>query len=189
MKAKTLDRRAHDAKGPPHWHAFWCLTNPGSLLITAANDDERGGRASFLSPTTINFRNIRDARYERGRRTLAPRDRNSRASPHLCDYDVDAPRTPSTATPETSGANAGFHIPHRFMKVYGIQQPALERAAPRLQTRRQHRLRHSRSRTTYWARDHGLDVIITDHICRMKKKAHRRPLRCSIQIRPVASIG
>ena len=26
------------------------------------------------------------------------------------------------------GANAGFHIPHRFTEGYGIQQPALEKA-------------------------------------------------------------
>ena len=82
------------------------------------------------------------------------------------DYDVDG--TTGTAVLlralKLLGANAGFHIPHRFTEGYGIQQPALEKAVAdgyKLVVSIDCGIRAHEP--LYWARDNGLDVIITDH--------------------------
>jgi single-stranded-DNA-specific exonuclease len=82
------------------------------------------------------------------------------------DYDVDG--TTGTAVLLRAlrmlGATAGFHVPHRFTEGYGIQQPALEKAA-----NEGYKLVISvdcgirAHEPLVWARDHGLDIIITDH--------------------------
>ncbi|MEP6570614.1 MAG: single-stranded-DNA-specific exonuclease RecJ [Acidobacteriota bacterium] len=82
------------------------------------------------------------------------------------DYDVDG--TTGTAVLLRAlnllGARTGFHIPHRFTEGYGIQQAALERAVAE-----GYKLAISvdcgirAHEPLYWARDNGLDVIITDH--------------------------
>ena len=82
------------------------------------------------------------------------------------DYDVDG--TTGTAVLLRAlrmlGATAGYHVPHRFTEGYGIQQAALEKAA-----RDGYKLVVSvdcgirAHEPLVWARDHGLDVIITDH--------------------------
>ena len=82
------------------------------------------------------------------------------------DYDVDG--TTGTAVLlralKLLGANTGFHIPHRFTEGYGIQQAALEKAVAngyKLVVSIDCGIRAHEP--LYWARDHGLDVIITDH--------------------------
>jgi single-stranded-DNA-specific exonuclease len=82
------------------------------------------------------------------------------------DYDVDG--TTGTAillrALKLLGARTGFHIPHRFTEGYGIQQPALERAVAegyKLVVSVDCGIRAHEP--LYWARDNGLDVIITDH--------------------------
>ena len=82
------------------------------------------------------------------------------------DYDVDG--TTGTAVLLRAlnllGARTGFHVPHRFTEGYGIQQAALQRAAEE-----GYKLAISvdcgirAHEPLYWARDNGLDVIITDH--------------------------
>ena len=82
------------------------------------------------------------------------------------DYDVDG--TTGTAVLLRAlnllGARTGFHVPHRFTEGYGIQQPALEKAwaeGYKLVISVDCGIRaHG---PLYWARDNGLDVIITDH--------------------------
>jgi single-stranded-DNA-specific exonuclease len=82
------------------------------------------------------------------------------------DYDVDG--TTGTVVLRKAlqllGARTGYHVPHRFTEGYGIQQPALEKAAADgygvvvsvdCGIRAHEPL--------YWAREHGLDVIVTDH--------------------------
>ncbi len=62
------------------------------------------------------------------------------------------------------GARTGFHVPHRFTEGYGIQQAALQKAVAE-----GYKLAISvdcgirAHEPLYWARDNGLDVIITDH--------------------------
>lgn len=82
------------------------------------------------------------------------------------DYDVDG--TTGTVVLRRAlqllGAQTGFHIPHRFTEGYGIQQAALEKAVADGYTLvisvdcgiRAHEPLH-------WARDNGLDIIVTDH--------------------------
>ena len=82
------------------------------------------------------------------------------------DYDVDG--TTGTAVLLRAlnllGAKTGFHVPHRFTEGYGIQQAALQRAVAE-----GYKLAISvdcgirAHEPLYWARDNGLDVIITDH--------------------------
>jgi single-stranded-DNA-specific exonuclease len=82
------------------------------------------------------------------------------------DYDVDG--TTGTAVLLRAlrmlGATAGYHVPHRFTEGYGIQQAALERAACdgyKLVVSVDCGIRAHEP--LVWARDNGLDVIITDH--------------------------
>lgn len=82
------------------------------------------------------------------------------------DYDVDG----TTGTVlllralNLLGAQTGFHVPHRFTEGYGIRQDALEKAAAagyKLVISVDCGIRAHEP--LYWARDNGLDVIITDH--------------------------
>jgi single-stranded-DNA-specific exonuclease len=82
------------------------------------------------------------------------------------DYDVDG--TTGTAVLLRAlrmlGATAGYHVPHRFTEGYGIQQPALEKAVHegyKLVVSVDCGIRaHD---PLVWAREHGLDIIVTDH--------------------------
>src|SRR5687767_1929324 len=82
------------------------------------------------------------------------------------DYDVDG--TTGTAVLLRAlrmlGATCGYHVPHRFTEGYGIQQPALEKAfneGYRLVVSVDCGIRAHEP--LHWARENGLDVIITDH--------------------------
>lgn len=82
------------------------------------------------------------------------------------DYDVDG--TTGTAVLLRAlrmlGATCGYHVPHRFTEGYGIQQPALEKAASegyKLVISVDCGIRAHEP--LVWARENGLDVIITDH--------------------------
>jgi single-stranded-DNA-specific exonuclease len=82
------------------------------------------------------------------------------------DYDVDG--TTGTVVLrralEYLGAQTGYHVPHRFTEGYGIRQDVLERAnadgyalviSVDCGIRAHEPLE--------WAKQHGLDVIVTDH--------------------------
>jgi single-stranded-DNA-specific exonuclease len=82
------------------------------------------------------------------------------------DYDVDGTTGTAVLLRALSllGARTGFHVPHRFTEGYGIQQPALEKAwadGYKLVISVDCGIRAHEP--LYWARDVGLDVIITDH--------------------------
>jgi single-stranded-DNA-specific exonuclease len=82
------------------------------------------------------------------------------------DYDVDG--TTGTVVLrralEVLGARTGYHVPHRFTEGYGIRRDVLERAKAEGYTLvvsvdcgiRAHE-------PLEWARENGLDVIVTDH--------------------------
>lgn len=82
------------------------------------------------------------------------------------DYDVDG--TTGTAVLLRAlrmlGATAGYHVPHRFTEGYGIRREALEKAASE-----GYKLVVSvdcgitAHEPLHWARENGLDIIITDH--------------------------
>ena len=137
-----------------------------SLLISRGCEDERSAGA-FLQPS---YDQLHDPYLMLGMREATARLLRAidRAEPILIygDYDVDG--TTGTAVLlrafKLLGATVGYHVPHRFTEGYGIQQPALEKAAAdgyKLVVSVDCGIRaHG---PLYWARDHGLDVIITDH--------------------------
>jgi single-stranded-DNA-specific exonuclease len=82
------------------------------------------------------------------------------------DYDVDG--TTGTAVLLRAlrmlGATAGYHIPHRFTEGYGIQQAGLEKAfneGYKLVVSVDCGIRAHEP--LHWARENGLDIIVTDH--------------------------
>ncbi|HEX8561320.1 MAG TPA: single-stranded-DNA-specific exonuclease RecJ [Pyrinomonadaceae bacterium] len=82
------------------------------------------------------------------------------------DYDVDG--TTGTVVLrralEFLGARTGYHVPHRFTEGYGIRRDALERAKGEGYTLVISVDCGIRAfEPLEWARDNGLDVIITDH--------------------------
>jgi len=82
------------------------------------------------------------------------------------DYDVDG--TTGTAVLLRAlrmlGGTAGYHVPHRFTEGYGIQQAGLEKAfneGYKLVVSVDCGIRAHEP--LHWARDNGLDIIVTDH--------------------------
>ena len=137
-----------------------------SLLIARGCADEKSAR-SFLHPS---YDQLHDPYLMLGMREAVARLLRAidQGEPILIygDYDVDG--TTGTAVLLRAlrllGATTGYHVPHRFTEGYGIQQPALEKAAAegyRLVVSVDCGIRAHEP--LYWARNHGLDVIITDH--------------------------
>ncbi|HEU4874809.1 MAG TPA: single-stranded-DNA-specific exonuclease RecJ [Pyrinomonadaceae bacterium] len=167
MKAKRWIVREHDAERAASLARVLGVSPIlAALLINRGYDDERAARV-FLSPTydqlhePYDMLGMREA-VARLRRAVEDRE------PILIygDYDVDG--TTGTAVLlralKLLGAQAGFHIPHRFTEGYGIQQAALEKAVTdgyKLVVSIDCGIRAHEP--LYWARDKGLDVIITDH--------------------------
>ncbi len=82
------------------------------------------------------------------------------------DYDVDG--TTGTVVLrkclEILGAKSGFHVPHRFTEGYGVNIPALEKAKENgfsLVITVDCGIRSFEP--LIWAKENGLDIIITDH--------------------------
>src|SRR5215210_4651825 len=167
MKAKRWIVREHDAERAA---SLACVLGVSpilaALLITRGYADEDAARV-FLSPTYDQLHEpyamlgMNDA-VARLKRAIETRE------PVLLygDYDVDG--TTGTAVLlralKLLGATVGFHIPHRFTEGYGIQQAALEKAVAdgyKLVVSIDCGIRAHEP--LYWARDHRLDVIITDH--------------------------
>ena len=167
MKAKRWIVREHDAERAASLARVLGVSPILAALLTIRGyADERAARM-FLSPTydqlhePYSMLGMKEA-VARLQRAIETRE------PILIygDYDVDG--TTGTAVLlralKLLGANAGFHIPHRFTEGYGIQQAALEKAVAdgyKLVVSIDCGIRAHEP--LYWAREHGLDVIITDH--------------------------
>jgi single-stranded-DNA-specific exonuclease len=167
MKAKRWIVREHDAERAGLLARVLGVSPIlAALLINRGYADERAARV-FLSPTydqlhePYSMLGMKEA-VARLQRAIETRE------PILIygDYDVDG--TTGTAVLlralKLLGADAGFHIPHRFTEGYGIQQAALEKAVVdgyKLVVSIDCGIRAHEP--LYWARDHHLDVIITDH--------------------------
>ena len=137
-----------------------------ALLLARGCEDEASARV-FLNPS---HDQLYDPYLMKGMSEAVPRLLRAidEQEPILVygDYDVDG--TTGTAVLMRAlnllGARTGFHVPHRFTEGYGIQQAALERAV-----NEGYKVALSvdcgirAHDPLYWARDHGLDVIITDH--------------------------
>jgi single-stranded-DNA-specific exonuclease len=137
-----------------------------ALLISRGCEDEPSAR-KFLQPS---YDQLHDPYLMLGMSEAVPRllkaiDTGERILVYG-DYDVDG--TTGTAlllrALNLLGARTGFHVPHRFTEGYGIQKAALEKAVVE-----GYKLAISvdcgirAHEPLYWARDNGLDVIITDH--------------------------
>jgi single-stranded-DNA-specific exonuclease len=137
-----------------------------ALLLSRGCDDEQSAR-SFLNPS---YEHLHDPYLMLGMSQAVPRLLKAidQQEPILVygDYDVDG--TTGTAVLLRAlnllGAKTGYHVPHRFTEGYGIQSAALQRAVAE-----GYKLAISvdcgirAHEPLYWARDNGLDVIITDH--------------------------
>ena len=167
MKAKRWTVRRHDAEAVASLARVLGVSPIlAALLINRGYADERAARA-FLSPA---YDQLHEPYLMLGMREAVARVKRAIEThqPILIygDYDVDG--TTGTAillrALKLLGARTGFHIPHRFTEGYGIQQPALERALAegyKLVVSVDCGIRAHEP--LYWARDHHLDVIITDH--------------------------
>jgi single-stranded-DNA-specific exonuclease len=137
-----------------------------SLLLARGYTDEQSARR-FLrpSPDQLHDPSLMLGMKEAVARILRAVDTGEKILVYG-DYDVDG--TTGTVVLRRAlhllGAQTGFHVPHRFTEGYGIQQEALEKALAEGYTLvisvdcgiRAHE-------PLFWARDKGLDVIVTDH--------------------------
>src|ERR1043165_4385489 len=167
MKAKRWIVREHDAERATSLaRVLGVSPTLAALLINRGYDDERAARV-FLAPT---YDQLHEPYDMLGMKEAVARLKHAIEThePVLIygDYDVDG--TTGTAVLlralKLLGANAGFHIPHRFTEGYGIQQAALEKAVAegyKLVVSIDCGIRAHEP--LYWARDNGLDAIITDH--------------------------
>ncbi|HKV33817.1 MAG TPA: single-stranded-DNA-specific exonuclease RecJ [Pyrinomonadaceae bacterium] len=167
MKAKRWNVRRQDAEAAASLARVLGISPIlAALLINRGYGEELAAR-SFLSPS---YDQLHEPYLMLGMREAVARLKHAieTQEPVLIygDYDVDG--TTGTAillrALKLLGAKTGFHIPHRFTEGYGIQQPALERAFAegyKLVVSVDCGIRAHEP--LYWARDKGLDVIITDH--------------------------
>jgi single-stranded-DNA-specific exonuclease len=167
MKAKRWIVREHDAERAASLARVLGVSPIlAALLINRGYADERAARV-FLSPT---YDQLHEPYAMLGMKEAVARLRRAVEDGEKVliygDYDVDG--TTGTAVLlralKLLGAQAGFHIPHRFTEGYGIQQAALEKALAdgyKLVVSIDCGIRAHEP--LYWARDNGLDVIITDH--------------------------
>src|SRR5690242_15825603 len=167
MKAKRWIVREHDAERSGLLARVLGVSPIlAALLINRGYADDDAARV-FLSPT---YDQLHEPYSMLGMKEAVARLQHAIAThePILIygDYDVDG--TTGTAVLlralKLLGANTGFHIPHRFTEGYGIQQAALEKAVAdgyKLVVSIDCGIRAHEP--LYWARDNGLDVIITDH--------------------------
>lgn len=167
MKTKRWTVRRHDTNAAASLaRVLGVSPTLAALLINRGYTDELSARA-FLAPT---YDQLHEPFLMLGMREAVARVKQAIETRQSIliygDYDVDG--TTGTAillrALKLLGAQTGFHIPHRFTEGYGIQQPGLERALAdgyKLVISVDCGIRAHEP--LYWARDHGLDVIITDH--------------------------
>src|ERR1051326_8187874 len=163
---KWIVRERDDARAAQFASQVGVSPIVASLLIARGYDDSNKASA-FLKPS---LEQLHDPSLMLGMAEAVDRLQRAidRQEPILIygDYDVDG--TTGTAVLlralKMLGANAGFHVPHRFTEGYGIQQAALEKAVAdgyKLVVSIDCGIRAHEP--LCWARDNGLDVIITDH--------------------------
>ena len=147
-------------------HVLGVSPTLAALLISRGCSDEQSAQ-HFLNPSYLQ---LHDPYLMLGMSKAVPRLQKAIDSgePILVygDYDVDG--TTGTAVLLRAlnllGARTGFHIPHRFTEGYGIQQAALQNAvAEGYKVVLSVDCGIRAHGPLYWARDNGLDVIITDH--------------------------
>jgi single-stranded-DNA-specific exonuclease len=136
------------------------------LLIARGYSDEESARR-FLHPSLdqLHDPSLMLGMQEAVQRILRAIDAGEKILVYG-DYDVDG--TTGTVVLRRAlnllGAQTGFHVPHRFTEGYGLQQAALEKARDEGYTLVISVDCGIRAfDPLYWAREHHLDVIVTDH--------------------------
>lgn len=138
-----------------------------AALLVARGYHDPGSAEAFLNPS---LNQLHDPFLMRGMSDAVKRLLHAidKQEPVLIygDYDVDG--TTGTAVLLRAlrmlGATAGYHVPHRFTEGYGIQQAGLEKAfneGYKLVVSVDCGIRAHEP--LHWARDNGLDIIVTDH--------------------------
>jgi single-stranded-DNA-specific exonuclease len=167
MTAKRWILREQDAQRVDSLAGALGVSPTLAALLIARGCDDEAAATSFLKPSPDQ---LHDPDLMLGMSMAVPRLLRAidQGEPILVygDYDVDG--TTGTAVLLRAlnllGAKTGFHVPHRFTEGYGIQQAALQRAVAegyKLAISVDCGIRaHD---PLFWARDNGLDVIITDH--------------------------
>jgi single-stranded-DNA-specific exonuclease len=167
MKAKRWIVRRQDAEQAASLARVLGVSPILAALLISRGYGASSSARSFLTPS---YNQIHEPYLMLGMREAVARLETAidNHEPILIygDYDVDG--TTGTAVLlralKLLGAQTGFHVPHRFTEGYGIQQAALENAQ-----KQGYKLVVSvdcgirAHEPLYWARDNGLDVIITDH--------------------------
>lgn len=138
-----------------------------AALLIARGHDSPEKSLSFLNPC---HDHLHDPFLLKGMRHAVDRIQKALAGKEKIliwgDYDVDG----TTGTVllrkvlHMLGGNTGFHVPNRFTEGYGINIPALEEAQNdgySLVISVDCGIRSFEPLA--WAKDHGLDVIVTDH--------------------------
>jgi single-stranded-DNA-specific exonuclease len=167
MPAKRWTIRKHDREAVQKL-AYALNVRPliAALLITRGHDTPEKA-LQFLNPS---HDHLHDPYRLKGMREAVVRIQKAIANGEKIliwgDYDVDG--TTGTVLLRKAlhmlGAETGFHVPNRFTEGYGINIPALEEAQNDGFTLVISVDCGIRSfEPLEWARDHGLDVIVTDH--------------------------
>lgn len=137
-----------------------------ALLIARGHGDAVSAER-FLNPS---FEHLHDPRLlkdmDKAVRRILQAVENNEKILIWGDYDVDG--TTGTVVLrkalEMIGGETGFHVPHRFTEGYGLNIPALENAKREGFTLV---ITVDCGSTSFepiaWAKEHGLDVIVTDH--------------------------
>ncbi|MCA1621922.1 MAG: single-stranded-DNA-specific exonuclease RecJ [Acidobacteria bacterium] len=136
-------------------------------VLAARGVESAEGARSLLSPTLEQLHDpyLMKGMREAVARVLSAVDAGERILIYG-DYDVDG--TTGTVVLRRAlsflGAKTGYHVPHRFTEGYGIRRDVLERAKADGYTLVISVDCGIRAfEPLEWARDNGLDVIITDH--------------------------
>lgn len=138
-----------------------------AALLIARGHDNREKAFQFLNPSSEHLHEpflLKGMREAVGRIQKAIDNREKILI--WGDYDVDGTTGTVLLRKMLSllGAETGFHVPNRFTEGYGINIPALEKAKQdgySLVISVDCGIRSFEP--LEWARDHGLDVIVTDH--------------------------
>lgn len=137
-----------------------------ALLISRGHETEEKARR-FLNPS---IEQLHDPLLLKGMREAADRIHRAIEKKERVliwgDYDVDG--TTGTVLLRRAlkllGVNTGFHVPNRFTEGYGLNIPALEQAKADGYSLCITVDCGTRSfEPIAWAKDNGLDVIVTDH--------------------------
>ncbi|MEP6946820.1 MAG: single-stranded-DNA-specific exonuclease RecJ [Acidobacteriota bacterium] len=159
--------RKHDADAVNRLAAELSVKPLIAALLIARGHDSSEKAAEFLNPSP---EHLHEPFLLKGMREAVGRIQRAIADGEKImiwgDYDVDGTTGTVLLRKMLSllGSDSTFHVPNRFTEGYGINIPALEQAQKDGVTLVISVDCGIRSfEPLEWARDHGLDVIVTDH--------------------------